>query len=153
MALYALCIKPLINELRNTVNTDDCAQCWFADDSTAAGELLEIKKWWDRLGKQGPKYGYYPLPQKTVLIVKEHMKIYADQLFKGTGVKISTSGEKHLGATIGSKKFRKEYISKKVQSWVEDVQELSRIAKDEPQASQLKQLTKSLTRRHSSLKD
>ena len=135
MALYALGIKPLIDDLRNTVNTDDCAQCWFADDSTAAGELLEIKKWWDRLGKQGPKYGYYPLPQKTVLIVKEHMKIYADQLFKGTGVKISTSGEKHLGATIGSKKFRKEYISKKVQSWIEDVQELSRIAKDEPQAA------------------
>ena len=57
--------------------------------------MLEIKKWWDHLGKQGPKNRYYPLPQKTVLIVKNHMKIYADQLFKGTGVKISTSGETH----------------------------------------------------------
>ena len=135
MPFYAIGIKPLIDDLRNTVNPNDCAQCWFADDSSAAGKLLEIKKWWDRLCVQGPKYGYFPLPRKTVLIVKEHMKEVAEEIFNGTGVTISTSGERHMGAVIGSPEFKEKYISEKVTKWVEDVNELSRIAKDEPQAA------------------
>ena len=47
MALYALGIKPLINHLANSVNNEDCAQCWFADDSSSGGKLTEIRKWWD----------------------------------------------------------------------------------------------------------
>ena len=45
MALYALGIKPFINHLADSVNKDICAQCWFADDSSAGGKLSEIKHW------------------------------------------------------------------------------------------------------------
>ena len=34
---------------------------------------------------------------------------------------------------IGSLKFRKSYVNSKIESWVEDVKELSKFAKDEPQ--------------------
>ena len=63
------------------------------------------------------------------------MKEHAEQLFEGTGVTISTSGERHMGAVIGSQKFKEEYITGKVKKWVEDVIEISKIAKDEPQAA------------------
>ena len=49
-------------------------------------------------------------------------------------VKITTEGERHMGAVIGSHEFRETYVSNKVNKWVEDVTELSKLAKDEPQA-------------------
>ena len=39
-----------------------------------------------------------------------------------------------MGAVIGSSEFKKSYVSGKVQKWTEDVIELTKIAKDEPQA-------------------
>ena len=42
-------------------------------------------------------------------------------------------GERHLGAVIGSKEFKDQYVNNKVSGWVKDVHELSAIGKDEPQ--------------------
>ena len=53
----------------------DYKQAWYADDSSSAGELEEMRKWWDVLNVSGPKYGYFPLAKKTILIVKpEHLE-------------------------------------------------------------------------------
>ena len=54
-------------------------------------------------------------------------------MFKPHGVNVSWSGERHLGAVIGTEEFRQEYVSTKVQQWVDSVQELSTIAVNEPQ--------------------
>ena len=48
---------------------------------------------------------------------------------------MSTRGERHMGAVVGSERFKEEYVSKKVEKWVYDVEQLSNIAKDEPQAA------------------
>ena len=53
--------------------------------------------------------------------------------YTATGVKITLTGERHLGAVIGSESFRKEYIENKVKKWTRDFQQLAAIAKDEPQ--------------------
>ena len=79
------------------------------------------------------KYGYFPLPSKTVLIVKPESKEQAEEIFRGTGVKISSEGERHMGAVIGSKAFKEIYVKTKVEKWIKDVEELAEIAKDEPQ--------------------
>ena len=134
MAMYGIAVKPLIDTLSTAVNSQDCKQVWYADDSSAAGKLMEMRKWWDVLCETGPKYGYVPLPKKTILIVKPEFKAQAEQIFKNTKVKITTEGERHMGAVIGSHEFRETYVSNKVAKWVEDVEELSRLAKDEPQA-------------------
>ena len=134
MALYALGIKPLINHLANSVNNEDCAQCWFADDSSSGGKLTEIRKWWDVLFSVGPSYGYSPLPKKTVLIVKEAYKARAEEIFQGTEIKISSTGERHMGAWVGSTAHKNKYVSDKIEKWVEDVEEMARLAGDEPQA-------------------
>ena len=54
-------------------------------------------------------------------------------MFSRTDIKITLHGERHLGAVIGSDTFREEYVSNKVSGWVKDVEELSEIAKEDPQ--------------------
>ena len=135
MGLYGLGIKPLIDKLDEVVDTEQCIQAWYADDSSSAGELREMKCWWDTLCASGPKYGYYPLATKTILIVKEEHKHKAMEIFGSTGVTITTEGERHMGAVIGSPDFKTKYVQKKVSKWIEDVETLAEIAKDEPQAA------------------
>ena len=96
------------------------------------GYGYEMRKLWDVLCKGGPSYGYFPLPAKTVLIVKHEYKELALEAFEGTGVKITTEGERHMGAVIGSETFKELYVKEKVER-VRDVEELAEIAKDEPQ--------------------
>lgn len=147
MAKYALGIKPLIEKLGDiTSDANKCKQAWYADDSSSAGELVQMKKWWDSLCEQGPKYGYFPLATKTILIVKEQFKDKAIEIFGDCGVKITTEGERHMGAAVGSLTFKEEYVSKKVAKWVEDIQELTSIAQDEPQAA-LSSFTKAISHR------
>ena len=79
MGLYGLGIKPLIDNLSNGMDPNKCVQTWYADDSSSGGELVEMRKWWDKLCVMGPKYGYLPLASKTILIVK---KEYEEKVMK-----------------------------------------------------------------------
>ena len=105
-----------------------------------------MRKWWDRIYVHGPQYGYIPLPLKTILIVKPQFEDKAREAFQGTDITITTSGERHMGAVIGSAASRDEYVSKKVAKWVQDINELTNIAKDEPQAA-LSSFTKAISHR------
>ena len=147
MAKYAVGIRPLINILAEHTKVGECIQAWYADDSSAVGVLAKLKEWWDALCVTGPKLGYFPKPSKTILIVKsKELLPAAKALFGHSGMKIICDGERHLGAAIGSKEFRESYVSTKVAKWVKDVEELSTIATDEPQAA-LSAFTKALCHR------
>ena len=147
MGFYALGTKPLIDALDEAVNTELCKQSWYADDSSAAGKLQEIRKWWTVLTALGPKFGYFPEPTKTFLILKDpSLTTLATHLFAGTGVKITCHGQRHLGAVIGSEEYKTSYVSAKVTKWVNDIKELSAIAVEEPQAA-LSAFTKSFCHR------
>ena len=101
MGLYGLGIKPLVDKLGVTIDIEKCIQCWYADDSSAAGELGEMKKWWDKLCSDGPYYGYIPLPKKTVLIVKKELEERAKAVFGNSGVSITTRGDREQGVQSG----------------------------------------------------
>ena len=134
MGMYAIGIRPLIDILSQGTDPLQLQQAWFADDSSGAGRLREIKKWWDILNEKGPKFGYFPKASKTILIVKSPDDLQlANEIFDGTGIKITITGERHLGAVIGSQEYRDEYVTNKVQRWIKDVEELATIAEDEPQ--------------------
>lgn len=136
MAMYAIGIRPLIDVLHESTDQSKCQQVWYADDSSVAGKLQEMRKWWDILNMAGPKFGYIPKPIKTILILKDPEKLpLATELFSGTNIQITTIGERHLGAVIGTTEFRREYVTNKVNKWIEDVAELAEIAKDEPQVA------------------
>ncbi|KAL5262366.1 hypothetical protein ACHWQZ_G007921 [Mnemiopsis leidyi] len=139
MAFYAISTLPIIRSLANQEFdpvTETFKQAWFADDASAAGKLMGILKWWNKLVDIGPKYGYFPNPSKCVLIVKnESMREMANEIFGKYGIQITTRGQRHLGAIVGTPEYREEYIKKKIQEWKEDVKTLASIAKAEPQGA------------------
>ena len=84
----------------------------------------------------GPKYGYFPNARKTVLILKTPELInQAKALFRGSGIVIKTDGHKYLGAAIGSSAYKNNYVREKIKKWVQDVEELSLLAVEEPQVA------------------
>ena len=135
MAMYALAIVPLLNHLHNNIDHTKCKQVWYADDATAAGKLRNMRHWWDHLVKEGPKYGYFPNAKKTKIVVKPSFIEEAKKMFAGTNVTVTSRGESHLGAAIGSPNFIEDYIRSKVATWIEEVSSLSEIALSYPQAA------------------
>ena len=83
----------------------------------------------------GPKFGYYPEASKSWLIVKEKAKQRAFTVFKDTAIKITTEGQRHLGAAIDSSKYKREYVQNKIDELINEIKVLSMIAKTEPQAA------------------
>ena len=56
-------------------------------------------------------------------------------VFKDTAIKIATEGQRHLGAVIGSSKYKREYVQNKIDELINKIKVLSMIAKTEPQAA------------------
>jgi len=86
----------------------------FADDFTGIGTIAQLKAWWATLNNHGPYIGYHPNASKSVLIVKEEFMQQAETLFADTNVQVTSSGNKHLGACVGSEVYKTEYVEEKV---------------------------------------
>ena len=56
------------------------------------------------------------------------------ETFDNTNIKITSSGERHLGAVIGSELYLKEYIEEIVSKWRDELLLLSKITEIQPQA-------------------
>jgi hypothetical protein len=129
MPLYALSLIPFIHRLHGL-----CKQAWYADDAQAAGQLQDLRTWWDLLVSNGPAYGYYVNPGKTKLVVKSSLLDEALVIFEGTGITI-TEGSRDLGSAIGSASFVAKYAADKVTDWTKEMETLAMIAKVSPQAA------------------
>ena len=86
---------------------------WFADDATATGRLATLHQWWQLVTMIGPDYGYYPNASKTHLMVKPELVNEAKRMFKNTDVKISTNGQRQLGAAIGTRVYRNPMLHRR----------------------------------------
>ena len=139
MFMYAVATLPLIDELEDY---SSCIQLWYADDSSAFGNITSVLTWFEKLLRTGPRYGYFPEPNKCYLIVKGTMISQAMDIFSNTGVNVVTSC-RFLGGCIGDEAGKISYISEKVQEWANYVDLLSSIAKNQPQAAYIA-LTRSL---------
>ena len=112
MAVYAIVIIPMILltvYITSKVN-DSTKTATYADDVTAAGKIIQLKNWWKKPCILDPKFRYYPEALKSWLIVKEKAKQRAFTVFKDTAIKITTEGQRHLGAVIGTSKYKREYV-------------------------------------------
>ena len=130
MAMYAIATQPLIHRLHGIAK-----QVWYADDPAAGSNLEGLRRWWDMLEGIGPNYDYFPNESKTFIVVKPELVETANEIFKGTGINISTEGRRYLGGAIGITSFRNQLIDQKVRKWVEETKTLSEIAKTEPHAT------------------
>ena len=73
MPIYALGVIPImliVLQITNTKTNFDAKMVAYADDFSAAGSISSLKYWWHTLCKLGPKFGYFPEPTKSWLIVK-----------------------------------------------------------------------------------
>jgi len=133
MAIYALAISVLQQKI--SYKSTSVKQVGFADDLSGGGKVQDVKKWWDAVRKHGPPLGYHPNANKSCLIVKPEYEEEARKIFAGTGVRITSNGERHLGAVIGSHEFKATYTKALVNEWVKEIKELSKIAETEPHAA------------------
>lgn len=129
--MYAISLQPLISRLSTLSNLK---QCWFTDDASGSGSLEETKLWWEELTEAGPNLGYYPNAKKCWLITKPDKEEHARAIFKGTAINISTQGQKHVSAVLGSKAYLEEYVEGKVEDWVSQVVKLAEFGSTYPQA-------------------
>ena len=65
--------------------------------------------------------------------MKEENLDRAKFIFRGNKVKITINGQRQLGAAIGSKEFKREYIESMLNNWSDQLIHLSKIAEMEPQ--------------------
>ena len=105
MAVYALGLTPLLDHLQSVRSVKHVA---FADNLTGKGKIKETKNWWDTLITEGPKYGYYPMPSESFLIVKQLHKNYAERILAGSKIKITIEGARLLGAVLGDISFKEQ---------------------------------------------
>ena len=65
--------------------------------------------------------------------MKEENLDRAKFIFRGNKIKITINGQRQLGAAIGSKEFKREYIESMLNNWSDQLIHLSKIAEMEPQ--------------------
>ena len=124
----------MIVDITNKID-DSQKNAAYADDVTAARKIIQLKNWWTTLCMLRYKFGYYPDRSKSWLIVREKAKQGAFTVFKDTAVKITTKGQRLLGAVTGSSKYKREYVQNKFDELINQIKFLSMIAKTEPQAA------------------
>ena len=130
MAMYGLAVLPLIRRL-----SDLAQQVWYADDATGGGSLHRVRGWWDKLNVVGPTFGYFPNAIKTWLVVKEPVLAAAQSLFQDTAINITSDGRRLLGAPLGTEGFCRDFLEKRVASWVQEVSVLAEVAVTQPHAA------------------
>ena len=72
--------------------------------------VYSIKNYWDTLTVSGPKYGYFPKPTKSYLIVKEKKLVEVQVLFANSVANITAEGKRPLGAVIGTQKDNRKQL-------------------------------------------
>ena len=67
--------------------------------------------------------------------MREELLEQAKDIFKDTGLNITTAGQKYLGSPIGVSSFKEAQMMKTVNGWVKEVTKLSLVAASQPQAA------------------
>ena len=98
MMMYAVSLRPLICSL----DSHRWIQNWYADDSSCIGELFFVRRWFDQLLSEGPAYGYFPEPSKTVVVVQASILQKARDLFHDLGVKVVTGSRFLRGLLVST---------------------------------------------------
>ena len=131
MLVYGLGILPQTRKLKNPSKHK---QNWYANDSGCFAQLLQLKEWLELLIIEGPKYGYFPEPHKSYLVVHPDFVEEAKEMFKDLKV-IVVTGQKFLGGFIGGLSDLTEWMEKKVEIWANSVKKLTEVAKQQPQSA------------------
>ena len=75
----------------------------------------------------GPDFGYYPNPQKSIVVVDSKDEAEAHRLFDDLWIMVAT-WQHFLGSFIGNQESSQEYVKQKVEIWTHCVEKLTKAA-------------------------
>ena len=132
MVLYGLALTPLASTIRAAVPT--VVQPWYADDAAMAGPVHGIAAAQRLLLELGPRRGYFPEPEKSILIVPlatppNALDPLAEFNFR------HEEGHRYLGGFVGSGETEAAWVDPQVQQWIEGVHCLAAAARRYPQTA------------------
>ena len=137
MSVYGVALMPLAEKMAEEV--PGALQPWYADDSArvACGTALDNAKCLEFLIREGPKYGYHPVPAKSWYICKAEDEEDARLAFSSLGLQINftNEGKRYLGGFIGSGEGKKIWLGEMVEKWVAAVETLAIVAEKYPQTA------------------
>lgn len=134
MVAYGVGLLPLVRTLKEHHPT--LHQQWYADDAAAIGVLEQIRDYFRELMEIGPTYGYFPEPDKSILIVQPHSKNQAQQFLQAESLKFKLrTGNRYLGGHVGEASSRDEWLKDLISQWSDGIQELAAVASVYPQTA------------------
>jgi hypothetical protein len=129
MVLYGLTLTPLAEAIRTAV--PGAAQPWYADDTAMVGPVSSIAAAQRLLLELGPRRGYYPESEKSILITPTDVPSTAFDELNGFNFCRST-GHRYLGGFIGSGSEEANWIDTQINQWIDGVKALSMVARRYP---------------------
>ena len=73
--------------------------------------------------------------RKQTMDNRENVKERAQAIFDNMKIKITTDGQRHLGAVTGTANFKQNHMKEKINQWIQELRILSKIAWHKPQAA------------------
>jgi hypothetical protein len=132
MILYGLSLTPLAEAIRRAV--PNTAQPWYADDNAVVGPVSSLATAQRLLPQLGPRRGYFPEPEKSILIVPSDTPPTALNVLDEFHFQ-RTEGHRYLGGFVGSGSTEAAWIDPQVEQWVAGVHLLSKVARRYPQTA------------------
>jgi hypothetical protein len=132
MVLYGLSLTPLAEAIRTAV--PGTVQPWYADDSAMCGKLSDIAAAQRLLQQLGPRRGYFPEPEKSIIITRQDTPSSAlDVLDEFNFTK--SEGHRYVGGFVGSGATEAAWIDPQIDRWVNGIKSLSMVARRYPQTA------------------
>ena len=104
---------------------------FYADNGSAFGGLEEVRTWLQEIDYSEPKYGYFPEPSKSILVVNEKFIADAKTLLEPMGLTVVT-GSRYLGGFVRQSSGLKDYVYEKVEKWKSQILQLKEVANTYP---------------------
>jgi hypothetical protein len=132
MVLYGLALTPLAEAIRQAV--PQVVQPWYADDAAMAGPVTGIRTAQHLLLELGPPRGYFPEPDKSILITPTARPPSALEPLEEFNFQQS-DGHRYVGGFVGSGEAEAVWVDPQVQQWIEGVHSLAKAARRYPQTA------------------
>ena len=129
MAMYGIGIISLIELLQKPNFTQKC----YADDGSAAGDLISLRAILDKLDVRGKAFEYNVKPSKCQIIVEKISSLtVVIKVIEGTNITL-VDGFRVLGLFIGTPSACDKYMESEIEKTATLTENLSKIAKTSPQ--------------------
>jgi hypothetical protein len=132
MILYGLALTPLAESIRSAV--PNLSQPWYADISGFFGSVSSLAQAQTLLQELGPRRGYFPEPEKSLLIAPIDTPPHALDALDSFHFQKS-DGHRYLGGFVGSGAAEANWIDPKIEEWIAGVITLSKVAIRYPQTA------------------